>query len=164
MPNHDEYVENPHLYSPSPETKPEVNPSELPQTPKKSLSKKKTTASPSAKTSLVGSPSKDKAREMKRIALDALFEMGVRGEAANSIAAQVSPVRYLTQVRKKTLDLTIVHLLNGSACVSERTHPKASGRPLQDQSTKHALKGHGHLRFGRALKRNLGSSFYANLS
>jgi len=90
MSSHDEYAKNPRLYSPSPETKPEVNPNEPPHTPKKSPSKKKTTASPSAKTSLVGSPSKDKAREMKRIALDALFEMGVRGETANSISAQVS--------------------------------------------------------------------------
>jgi hypothetical protein len=100
MPKHDEYAENTHLCSPSPETKPEVNPSEPPHTPKKAASKKKTTASPSAKTSLIGSPSKDKAREMKRIALDALFEMGVRGEAANSIAAQVSPCKITnTQVR-----------------------------------------------------------------
>lgn len=95
MRKHDEYAENAHLCSPSPETKPEVNASETPHTPKKSPSKKKTTASPSAKTSLIGSPSKDKAREMKRIALDALFELGVRGEAANSIAAQVSPSKIM---------------------------------------------------------------------
>jgi hypothetical protein len=100
MSSHDEYAKNPRLYSPSPETKPEVNPNEPPHTPKKSPSKKKTTASPSAKTSLVGSPSKDKAREMKRIALDALFEMGVRGEAANSIAAQVS--RYVITITSST--------------------------------------------------------------
>ena len=127
MPNHDEYAKSPHLCSPSPETKPQVNPNEPPHTPKKSLSKKKTTASPSAKTSLIGSPSKDKAREMKRIALDALFEMGVRGEAANSIAAQVSPYVITSSSSTTALDLTIGYLRTERLALQSGLTPKQVG-------------------------------------
>lgn len=101
------------MYSPNPETKPNITAdnaeTQTPAPPKKSPSKKKTSShSTSMKEEVLGSPSRDKSKgksrnieqdkdrvkEMRRIALETLFEYGVRGETMNNIAAKVSAICY----------------------------------------------------------------------
>ena len=67
---------------------------ETPRTPKKSPSKKKASGSTSVKGEVVGSPSKEQMKEMRKIALETLFEYGVRGETMNNIAVQASKETY----------------------------------------------------------------------
>ena len=61
--------------------------------PSKSSPAKKTTK-PSVKSTVTGSPTKDKqSREAKRIALEALFDLGVKGEGMRMIAEKVRCIR-----------------------------------------------------------------------
>lgn len=78
--------------SPSPDVKPDITADEPPRAPKKSPSKKKSSSSTSVKDGVVGngSPSKGDMKEMRKIALETLFEYGVRGETMSNIAAKVS--------------------------------------------------------------------------
>jgi hypothetical protein len=99
--------------SPNPEIKPNITAdnaeTQTSPPPKKSPNKKKTSShSTSVKEEVLGSPSKDKSKgksrnieqdkdrvkEMRRIALETLFEYGVRGETMSNIAAKVSASCY----------------------------------------------------------------------
>lgn len=97
------------MCSPNPEIKPNITAdnaeTQTPPPSKKFPSKKRTSShTTSVKDEILGSPSKDKVKgksrnieldkdrvkEMRRIALETLFEYGVRGETMNNIAAKVS--------------------------------------------------------------------------
>jgi hypothetical protein len=152
------------MCSPNPEIKPNITAdnaeTQTPPPSKKSPSKKKTSSlSISVKEEVLGSPSKDKSKgksrnieqdkdrvkEMRRIALETLFEYGVRGETMNNIAAKVSAFLNVGDLQHRNRVWEVhchrgLTVFLGLVC-TERIEQAAGRRSFQDEQVQSGSDG-----------------------